>query len=113
MTVEDCKQYLKDHPTFSTPLREKRVSFGYDPAKGFDATRERKFNAVTERARRAMEGGILPDNCTTEAVDRAYKMSEKTGMDYRSDTRPDYQKVLDEVGIKPMTKQQIMENAQS
>lgn len=111
MSVEDCKRYIEEHPVARIPFKEKNIKFGYDPAKGFDASRERKFNATTERARRAMEGGIMPDNCTEAAVDKAYKMSEKTGMDYRSDTRPDLQKALDNVGIAPMTKKQILEKA--
>lgn len=89
MTVEDCARYVAEHPVARIPFSQKNIKFGYDPAKGFDATKEKHWNKDIDHARHAMENGVLPDNCSRKAVDRAIANTEKTGIEYRSDTRPD------------------------
>lgn len=89
----------QDHNSYGECLRSKSVKMGYDPAKGFDATRERKWQAELKFARGAMESGILPDNTGRRAVEHAYEMSDKTGMAYRSDTRPDLAEANEHLGL--------------
>lgn len=87
------------HRTWGECMRAKSIRMGYIES-GMDATRERQWQSELSFARGAMEQGILPDNTTRKAVEHAYEMSEKTGIAYRGDTRPDLAEANKYLGIE-------------
>ncbi len=70
----------KDHATYGECCRASNVkSMMMDYAKGFDYTREKRWNAELGEYRQALAEGIEPAGTTMSAINEARKISDATG----------------------------------
>jgi hypothetical protein len=78
-----CNTNVGPHPTFGACMRYKSLKVGYcRSAAGWDATREKKWDAELDAYRAARAEGIQPDGTTMNKINNAKQISDETGMAY-------------------------------
>lgn len=76
----------KDHQSFGECLRGKGLKIGYcQSANGHDYTTQKKWDADLAFYKSARAQGIQPSSTSREAVERAFRISEKHGKAYRAE----------------------------
>lgn len=77
----------QDHTSYGDCLRAKALHVAYcDSSAGRDATRQKRWDAELDRYADARRQGIQPAGTTGAQIDRAFALSDATGMAYRADT---------------------------
>lgn len=75
---DGCK--TKDHATYGECCRASGVKpMMMDHTRGFDYTREKRWNAELSAYRQALSEGIEPAGTTMKAVEEARRISDSTG----------------------------------
>lgn len=76
----------KAHSTYGECCRDAGVRTVYvDHVKGFDFSREKRWNAELDAYNTARAEGIEPDGTTFAAIDKARKISDMTGKAYNGE----------------------------
>ena len=77
----------QDHRSYGECLRSKNLAvYGLESTgSGITVKASQRFDNETDRARRLMSQGMLPDNCGNAALDKAERISNETGVPYRAD----------------------------
>jgi hypothetical protein len=76
----------KDHASYHECLADKRPrTFCASPSRGFDGTREKRWNRELDAYADARRQGIQPDGTTARKVEQAVRRSDEAGMAYGRD----------------------------
>lgn len=82
----------QDHKTYGECLRAKNLRTAYmQDWKGADYTRQKRADRELDLYRSARNQGIQPKSTRRNDIERAIRISDKTGTAFRADRTPDVQ----------------------
>lgn len=77
----------KDHASYGECLRSAGVKVAYtNSAKGFDATKQKKWDRELDLYREARSAGVQPAGTKTSQIRKAMEISEKAGSAFDAST---------------------------
>jgi len=76
----------QDCPSYGYCMRNKGAKVAYcNSAGGYDATKQKKWDAELDYYRDTVRQGIQPSGTTRDKIDAAVAISDRTGQPYRAD----------------------------